>query len=270
MKRPASFPTILVWASAASLAGASAAQEAGTQDLAHDLANPVSDLISVPFQFNFDEGLGTGDGHQSLLNIQPVIPFSISPNWNLISRTIVPIVRRSDLGPGSEDETGLGNITQSLFFSPKTPTAAGVIWGAGPVVQLPTANDGIAPKQWGAGLTAVVAIQQGPWTGGALSNHVWSISDEEEFGESSVTLVQPFLSHSTPGGTTFTLNSESTYDWEDQQWSVPVNFTVAQLVKAGSRPLQFQAGARYWLEAPESGPDGWALRLGLTVLFPRN
>jgi hypothetical protein len=236
--------------------------------LAKQLSNPIASLISVPLQYNYNDGYG-GGGSQSTLNIQPVIPISISPTWNVISRTIIPLVDQHDLAPGSGSQTGLSNITQSLFFSPKDPTAGGLIWGVGPVFQLPTATDNVAPDQWAAGITGVALKQSGPWTVGALANHLWSISDEDRFGKVSATFVQPFLSYTTPKATSFTLNTESTHNWETDEWSVPINFVVSQVVKLGAQPVQLGLGARYWADAPEDGPDGWGLRAQMTFLFPK-
>ncbi len=176
--------------------------------LAKKLSNPISDLISLPFQFNYNQGFATGNGDQYTLNIQPVIPFSISPDWNVISRTIVPIVGQDDVIPGKGSQFGLGATTQSFFFSPKAPTKAGLIWGVGPVFLIPTATDDIATNQWGAGITGVALRQKGPWTVGALANHVWSLTGDDEDGDISATFLQPFLSYTTPKATSFTLNTE--------------------------------------------------------------
>ena len=142
--------------------------------LAKKLSNPISDLISLPFQLNYNQGFATGDGDQYTLNIQPVIPFSISADWNVISRTIVPIVSQDGVIPGRGSQFGLGATTQSFFLSPKAPTEAGLIWGVGPVFLIPTATDDIATNQWGAGITGVALRQSGPWTVGALANHIWA------------------------------------------------------------------------------------------------
>lgn len=241
-----------------------------SNDLAKQLSNPVADLISVPFQFNYNEGFGAdGDGSQSYVNIQPVIPISISKDWNLISRTIVPIVSQEGIIPGDDSQFGFGNILQSFFLSPKKPTKHGLIWGVGPAFQLPIATDDIAPDQWGAGVTGVVLKQQGPWTVGMLANQVWSVSGEDEYGEQSAAYMQPFVSYSTPKATSFTLNTESTYNWETEDWSVPINAQVAQIVKFGKQPVQLSAGARYWVDTPEGGPDGWGARAQVTFLFPK-
>lgn len=239
-------------------------------DLAKELSNPVADLISVPLQFNYNDGYGVdGQGKQSYVNIQPVIPISISPNWNLISRTILPLVDQDGIVPGKGSQSGFGNITQSFFFSPKVPTAGGLIWGVGPVIQIPIASDDIAPDQWGAGLTGVALKQTGPWTFGALVNHVWSISDNDRYGKQSGTFLQPFLSYTTPKATSFTINTESTYNWETEDWAVPINLVVGQVVQLGKQPVQFSLGARYWAESPQNGPDGWGARFQVTFLFPK-
>ena len=178
-------------------------------ELAKQLANPVASLVSAPFQYNYNSGFGEdGDGEQSYINFQPVIPFSISENWNVISRTILPLVWNDGVIPGEDHQFGLGATTQSFFFSPKQPTAGGLIWGVGPAFLIPTATDHIATNQWGAGITGVALRQSGPWTVGALANHIWSVTGDSDDGDISSTFLQPFLSYTTPKATSFTLNTE--------------------------------------------------------------
>lgn len=237
-------------------------------DLAKKLANPVADLISVPVQSNYDFGIGPGDGTRWTTNIQPVIPFGINDEWNVISRTILPVIDQEGIAFAGEslDALGLGDTVQSFFFSPK---ASDPIWGLGPVFLIPTATDPLlGSEKWGVGPTAVVLKQSGPWTYGALANHLWSFAGDDGRDDLNATFLQPFVSYITPTKTTFTLNSETTYDWSDEQWNVPVNLIVSQLLKIGDQPVQLFAGVRYYLETQDGGPE-WGLRFGITFLFPQ-
>lgn len=241
------------------------------EDLAKKLSNPVASLISVPIQLNFDDNIGPDeDGSVLRINIQPVIPISLNDDWNVISRTIVPLIDQDDIPVDGMGEEGIGDIVQSFFFSPKAPTKGGLIWGVGPAMLIPTASDdALGTEKWGIGPTAVVLKQTGQWTKGALFNHIESFAGDDDRKDVSATFVQPFLSYITKSKTTIGLNTESTYDWEDEEWSVPINFTVNQLVKIGKSPIQIGGGIRYWADSPDNGPDDWGARLQLTFLFPK-
>jgi len=240
------------------------------EEMAKKLSNPVANLISVPLQFNHDSDIGAAKGTRSFINVQPVIPVSINKDWNLISRTIVPLIDQKNIAGASGGQSGLGDVVQNVFFSPKAPTAGGLIWGAGPVFLLPTATDDLlGAKKWGLGPTGLVLKQNGPWTYGALGNHIWSVAGDRQRADISVSFVQPFLSYATKAGTSFGLNTESTYDWKSEQWSVPINMSVSQILKFGDQLVQVGAGARYWADAPAGGPGGWGYRMTLTFLFPK-
>ena len=241
------------------------------QQLARQLANPVAALISVPLQLNYNSNIvPLDDGQKWVLNLQPFIPFSLNDDWNLISRTIVPIVDQSDIFPGAGSQTGLGDTVQSLFLSPAAPTARGWIWGAGPAFLLPTGTDDLlTTDKWGIGPTGVMLRQQGQWTVGVLANHIWSVAGESARDDVSTTFIQPFFSYTTPTAWTYSLQTESTYDWENSNWQVPIRASFSKVTRIGGQLLSLGGGVNYWVESPDSGPEGWGFRTTLTLLFPR-
>jgi hypothetical protein len=245
------------------------ADQNSSQELAKKLSNPVSSMISVPFQENVDFGIGSFDGMRSTLNFQPVVPVALGADWNVIIRTIVPITYQQNVTGRGESEFGLGGTSQSFFFSPSKPGPSGIIWGAGPAFLYRTETDrALGAGKWGAGPTLVVLKQAGHNTVGLLANHIWSIAGDETRADVSSTFLQPFFSHTTAKATTYTVNLESTYDWVGDEWTVPVNLQVTQLTKLGDRPVSFGGGFKYYAAKPAGGPV-WGVRLNFTLLFPQ-
>ena len=243
-------------------------QEEGDAELAKKLNNPVADLISVPFQFNYDEGFGPKNAGRILLNIQPVVPIGITEDWNLIIRTILPVIYEGSPANGVSSDFGLGDTTQSFFLSPKDPVD-GWILGFGPAFLWPTATEyDLGSGKVGAGPTLVALRQEAGWTYGILANHIWSFAGPESRPSVNSTYLQPFVGYTFPTATTLMLNTESTYDWEDSQWSVPLNLMVSQVMRLGRLPVSIQLGGRYWAETPDGGPE-WGLRFNFTFLFPK-
>jgi len=247
--------------------GAGNDEKAEEAELVKQSLNPVASLVSMPFQNNWDFGIGPSDAMKYTLNFQPVIPITLNDDWNLITRTIVPTIYLESTAPGVGSKFGLGDITQSFFLSPKEPVG-GWILGGGPALLYPAATDSaLGSGKWGAGPTVVALRQEHGWTYGILANQIWSYAG---WGSQNVnaTFLQPFVSYTTKTHTTFGLNTESTYDWEGGQWTVPLNFMLTQMLKIGKQPISVQLGYRYYAEGPSGGPS-WGLRFAVTLLFPK-
>lgn len=242
-----------------------------SSDLAKKLANPISDLVSIPFQFNWDGGVGPNDDLRFLINVQPVLPMSVSEKWNVIGRFILPVLSQPSLVPGCEPRFGTGDIALSLFFSPKE---GGVIWGVGPVFSLPTTTDpALGSGQWSAGPTAIVLKQKGAWTFGALAYQMWSFAATGDVEREAVdqTFLQPFVCYTSKSGATLTLSSETTANWDkesDERWTVPLILQASKVTRLGPFPFSMALGGGWYVEDPGAGPK-WKLRMSFTVLLPR-
>ena len=237
-------------------------------ELVKKTQNPVANLISVPFQYNADFGIGPKNASRSTLNIQPVIPISLNRDWNLISRTILPVIYAGSPANGVSSNWGLGDTNASLFLSPKQPLGGWIV-GAGPIFLLPTATDtALGSGKWGAGPTAVALRQEHGWTYGILANQVWSFAGDDHRSSVNSTFLQPFLAYSFPTYTTLGLNTESTYDWTNSQWTIPINLSITQILKINKLPVSVQLGGRYYADGPSGGPE-WGVRFTFTFLFPK-
>ena len=239
-------------------------------DLAQKLTNPIADMYSFPFQLNYDQDIGPADrGERWKLNVQPVLPFDLNDDWLVVSRTILPVISQDDVFGNGRSQSGIGDVVQSFFFVPRA-SSGGLTWGVGPVLLLPTASDDLlGQEKWGAGPTGVALKIDGPWTYGALANHLWSFAGDDDRLDVNATFVQPFLAYTTTTAYTFSLNSEATYDWEASDWSIPFNALVSRVVLFGKLPVSVGAGLRYWAESPDAGPEGLGFRFQLTPILPR-
>lgn len=253
--------------SVAAFAQAPAPAMSHADELAKQLSNPVAALISVPFQVNYDAGYD-GGGWRSTTNVQPVMPFSLNKDWNLIQRVILPVIFQEDVGlPGSE--SGLGDTTATTFFAPVKGGPGGLIWGVGPAFLIPTAtNDAFASKQWGVGPSVLVLKQEGKLTHGMLVNHISKFAGSHARPYVNATFLQPFLAYGAGKGRTYGVNLESSYDWNAEQWTVPLNVFASQVIPIGKQLTSLSLGGRVYLDKPDGGPD-WGLRLSLTLLFPK-
>lgn len=199
------------------------AQDAGA--IAKDLANPLASMTSVPFQFNYDNGYGAGDGHKLFVNVQPVVPISLNDDLNLISRTIIPFVfdQHRIANPLSGQQTGFGDVVQSAWLSNNVPMDLGglgdLVWGIGPVALLPTGNSSplLGTGKWGLGFSPLAVFINGPFVYGALVNHIWSVAGKDNRADVNQTFIQPFLTYTTKDAVTFSVNTETTYFWDTEE-----------------------------------------------------
>ena len=237
-------------------------------DLAKQLQNPVASLISVPFQNNFDFGIGPSDGFRYTLNFQPVIPVSISEDWNLITRVVLPIVSQKNVFGESGNQSGLSDVVISGFFSPKEPTAGGLIWGVGPAILVPSAtNNLLGTEKFGLGPTAVALKQAGMTSFGALINHIWSVSGNADRSDVNATFFQPFVAQNFAGGKALTINTELSQKWTAKTTSGTLNLVGSQVVMLGKQASQIAVGPR--IHYGDGNPASWGFRAAITLLFPK-
>ncbi|UCD59189.1 MAG: neuromedin U [Candidatus Hydrogenedentota bacterium] len=245
--------------------------ENSDEELRRASQNPMADLISFPVQNNTNFGYGPLDKTQNVTNIQPVVPFRLTDDWLIISRTIAPIIYQPEFVRGQGSEFGLGDITQSLFVGPSSPGA--FIWGAGPVFLLPTATDErLGTDKWGVGPAAVGLTVRPPWVFGALVQNIWSFAGDSDRDDVNQMLIQYFINYNLPDGWYLTSSPIITANWEadsDSTWTIPFGGGVGRFFRIGKLPVNMQVQGFYNVEKPDDlGPD-WTLRFQIQVLLPK-
>lgn len=261
----------LVFVSACLTSGSAIAQD--TAELAKAVQNPIANLVSVPIQWNINLETGPLEETQHVLNIQPVIPLELNEDWNVITRTILPLISQPAFGQGQSREGGLGDIQFSAFFSPKKPAAGGWIWGAGPILQLNTATDDrLGQGAWGLGPTAVALKMSGPWVFGGLINNVWSFTEDSGRADVNQMLIQPFINYNFADkpGRYVTFAPIITANWKanNDKWLIPLGMGVGQVMKIGKQPINIQASAYYNVERPDNAAK-YQIRLQIQLMFPK-
>ena len=256
----------------AMLAATHAYAEMSAEELAKLAQNPVGNLISLPFQNNTNLNFGPDKGTQNILNIQPVIPISISSEWNIITRTIVPVIWNPSLGPDVPSKDGIGDTVFTAFLSPAKP--GHWIWGAGPVVQIPTnSNSELGNKNWGLGPSFVVLhlAHDDPWVYGVLVNNIWSVTSDKEGGAFNNGLIQPFVNYNFKEGFYLTSAPILTVDWKadsSQRWTVPIGGGVGKIFHLGKLPVNTQLSAYYNVVRPDFQAN-WQIRAQVQLMFPK-
>lgn len=251
-------------------------------DLAKAAQNPIANMISLPLQNNTSFDYGPQEGTLNVLNIQPVWPIDVNKDWNIITRTILPVVSQPALTPNGDRENGFGNTTFSAFLSPKS--TGHTTWGAGPVVMIPTSTDSrLGTGKWGLGISVVALTTPGKWVIGSLLSNLWSLSGEEITIEAppigsvsfdrkvNVFTWQYFVNYNLDKGWYLTTSPIITANWEasgGNKWTVPFGGGVGKIFKVGKQPMNASAQAFYNAEKPQFGAD-WSARLQLQWLFPK-
>ena len=237
------------------------------EDLSKQAANPIADLISLPFQNNTNFGMGPYDRTTNILNIQPVIPFA---SGKIITRTIIPIVWLPDYSTESDMySTGLSDITFTAFY---VPESEGVTWGLGPVIDIPTGGEKRGAQKWSIGPSFLALVQPGDWTFGALVNNVWSVAGNSDREDVNKGLINLFIVRQLGEGWYVNSAPIITVNWNaesGQQWLVPLGVGAGKLIFVGKLPLNLQVGYYYYVVKPDFGPES-QLRIQAQILLPKS
>jgi hypothetical protein len=238
----------------------------------------VAAAYSLPLQNNIVGGIGPKNSTVNILNVQPVLPFTFG-NWNLISRTIAPVIYTPDLVGGLPEFAsvpsgrgsafGLGDINETLYLSPSKSGA--LIWSAGPSINISTATS----RQLGSGRlslgpSAVVLAMPKPLVLGLLARQLWSVAGDGNRSDVTQLLLQPFVNYNLSGGWYLATSPVVTANWNAAggKWSVPIGGGFGKVFSIGTQPMNAQIQAFDYVARARYGPK-WAVRLQVQFLFPR-
>jgi hypothetical protein len=246
----------------------SAPAAADTTNLAKEQQNPISSMATMPWQFNFNSGGGLEDRNLFLLNVQPVLPFKLNASWNMIVRTVVPVV--SAPGPDASRYTGIGDIQEQLYLTPSKGST--VTWGFGPVVSLPTATSAAMESgSWAGGPSFVALAMPGPWVVGALVNNVWTFSDSGSDTKVNQFLLQPFVNYNFGKGWALSTVPVITANWDaesGQKWTVPIGAGISRTAVFSGKPMTLALHYYRNVVRPDNaGAD--QVRFMVVMLFPK-
>jgi hypothetical protein len=248
--------------------------------LMEEARNPLADMISLPFQYETYFGIGPDDETAHVMTIQPVYPVNLNDDWNLITRTLLPLLYVPESvaglnilpqGVGSDTEFGLGDINFTGFFSPARPK--GLIWGFGPSINFPTATDELlGSEKWSAGPSAVIIKQTGKWNFGVLYRHLWSFAGEDERADVNQSLLQPWVAYSLNEEWYVLSELVITANWEeddsDERFVVPVGGGIGRLFHIGKQPVDVSLSYYHNIERPDAGAED-VIRFSVNFLWPK-
>ena len=239
-------------------------------DIAKQAQNPIARLISVPLENDFNPQTGPNKEDSYVLQMKPVVPFRLSKDWNLITRTIIPVIQTPDPAPGIGGASGVGDISLSLFLSPSR--VGHVIWGAGPIISVPTASDDIlGTKKLSIGPTVVALRSEGRWLYGTLVYNVFSVAGPAARPDINQMLMQPFINYNLKHKWYLTSSPYITANWEkrrNDRWTVPVGGGVGKIVHLENIPVNIYGQMFRYVESPDYTTN-WSARLQIQFLFPK-
>jgi hypothetical protein len=254
-----------------SLCHCASANAEDSPEIAKQAQNPIASMISVPFQNSTTFGVGENSRVQDSLLIEPVVPFKLTSDWNLITRTIVPLIDQPTLAPDLGNVSGLGDVQLSLYMSPVEPFR-GLIWGLGPSFSFATASDrSLGTGKDSAGLSTAVLTIKGPWLVGVLITDVASIGGQDDRKSVHQFLMQPFVDYNFSHGWYLASSPIVTADWKaasGNKWTVPVGGGGGKILHIGRQAVNAYVQAFDDVVRPHEGGT-WTLRLQVQLLFPK-
>ena len=243
-----------------------------TAEIAKQAQNPIASVISVPFQNSTTFDVGENSSVQDSLLIEPVVPFKLTSDWNLITRTIIPVIEQPTLAPGLGNVTGLGDVQPSLYLSPSKPSFGGLIWGIGPSFSFATASDrSLGAGKNSAGLSTALLTIQGPWLVGVLMTDVASIAGQEDRKNVHQFLMQPFVDYNISHGWYLASSPIITANWKatpGNKWTVPIGGGGGRIFHIGRQAVNTYIQAFDNVVQTHEGGT-WTLRLQVQLLFPK-
>lgn len=226
--------------------------------------NPIADVYTIPFENNFGMGAGENRVFTDTFNFKPIIPFYLNANWDLITRTIAPVIYRVAQKPGASDAFGMGDVETTFYVSP-AQVPKGFNWGIGPVVHMPTETAGLARNQWGVGPAGAVVWQRNGWTLSMLANQTWSFGNKQDLNNTNL---DPAIGEFWDDGFGWKLEANSNYNWISRTWSIPLKGGFSQLVHVDGLPVSLGLAALYYASRSSTDPQ-WSIRLTVQFVFPK-